>query len=404
MAAGSSMPEVFSSLVSLFSASADNSLGMATVVGSSVYNILVIIGWSAIAGKDILLDWKPLFRDSLFYFITIIYLIGAFSGGCPTCHPPVLAKIGIVKSLIAMSLYALYVYFMTKNGQVFAKMDELARLHSPYLHGKTLERLARKESLEAQASAQAQAAAPADLELVPITHVDAASPAGEESADLLPAGARAEGSHGEREHDELAWPKDGSGADKLRFCIKAPILAVFRYTIPNCKEEKWKNYYWWTFATAIVWIGILAYYMVEWAQHCSCIMKVPAIIIGLTVLAAGTSLPDTLSSVVVARKGLGDMAVANAIGSNVFNVLFGLGMPWTVFIIFSAGKPIQIDTSGLLENAFTMLAVGMFYMTTFTLRGFHMTSKLGRAFIGIYALYCLQSTLPLPLAPDVCAL
>lgn len=132
-------------------------------------------------------------------------------------------------------------------------------------------------------------------------------------------------------------------------------------------------------------------------------MKVPAIIIGLTVLAAGTSLPDTLSSVVVARKGLGDMAVANAIGSNVFNVLFGLGMPWTVFIIFSAGKPIQIDTSGLLENAFTMLAVGMFYMTTFTLRGFHMTSKLGRAFIGIYALYCLQSTLPLPLAPDVCA-
>ena len=74
------------------------------MVGSSVYNILVIIGWSAIAGKDILLDWKPLFRDSLFYFITIIYLIVAFSGGCPTCHPPVLAKIGIVKSLVAMSL------------------------------------------------------------------------------------------------------------------------------------------------------------------------------------------------------------------------------------------------------------------------------------------------------------
>ena len=223
---------------------------------------------------------------------------------------------------------------------------------------------------------------------MPISRADAADEA--ESAGLLPA----EGAHGdgkeEGEHDQLAWPKGGSGADKLRFCIKAPIVAVFRYTIPNCKEEKWKNYYWWTFATAIVWIGILAYYMVEWAQHCSCIMKVPAIIIGLTVLAAGTSLPDTLSSVVVARKGLGDMAVANAIGSNVFNVLFGLGMPWTVFILSKSGQPIQIDTSGLLENAFTMLAVGIFYMSVFTLRGFHMTTKLGYVFMGIYACYCLM--------------
>ena len=222
---------------------------------------------------------------------------------------------------------------------------------------------------------------------MPISRADAADEA--ESAGLLPA----EGAHGdgkeEGEHDQLAWPKGGSGADKLRFCIKAPIVAVFRYTIPNCKEEKWKNYYWWTFATAIVWIGILAYYMVEWAQHCSCIMKVPAIIIGLTVLAAGTSLPDTLSSVVVARKGLGDMAVANAIGSNVFNVLFGLGLPWTVYILYS-GAAIAMPTDGLLENSFTMLAVGFVYMGVFAACGFHMTTRLGHCFIAVYCAYVLM--------------
>jgi Ca2+/Na+ antiporter len=118
-------------------------------------------------------------------------------------------------------------------------------------------------------------------------------------------------------------------------------------------------------------------------------MRIPAIIIGLTVLAAGTSLPDTLSSVVVARKGLGDMAVANAIGSNVFNVLFGLGGPWTIWILISQ-KGIDIPSDGLLENAFTMLAVGCFYMTVFIVNGFHMTERIGKGFLGIYAAYCLM--------------
>ena len=109
----------------------------------------------------------------------------------------------------------------------------------------------------------------------------------------------------------------------------------------------------------------------------------------MQVLAAGTSLPDTLSSVVVARKGMGDMAVANAIGSNVFNVLFGLGLPWTVYILYS-GAPIAMPTDGLLENSFTMLAVGVVYMAAFAACGFHMTTRLGLAFIAVYVAYVLM--------------
>ena len=44
---------------------------------------------------------------------------------------------------------------------------------------------------------------------------------------------------------------------------------------------------------------------------------------GLTFLAAGTSVPDLLSSVIVARQGKGDMAVSSSIGSNIFDVLVG---------------------------------------------------------------------------------
>ncbi|POI19867.1 hypothetical protein CIB84_016388 [Bambusicola thoracicus] len=49
---------------------------------------------------------------------------------------------------------------------------------------------------------------------------------------------------------------------------------------------------------------------------------------GITFLAAGTSVPDCMASLIVARQGLGDMAVSNTIGSNVFDILVGLGVPW----------------------------------------------------------------------------
>ncbi|TNN77888.1 Sodium/potassium/calcium exchanger 4 [Liparis tanakae] len=51
---------------------------------------------------------------------------------------------------------------------------------------------------------------------------------------------------------------------------------------------------------------------------------------GITFLAAGTSVPDCMASVIVARQGLGDMAISNSIGSNVFDILVGLGLPWTL--------------------------------------------------------------------------
>jgi Ca2+/Na+ antiporter len=43
-------------------------------------------------------------------------------------------------------------------------------------------------------------------------------------------------------------------------------------------------------------------------------------VLGLTLLAAGTSVPDLLSSVIVAKRGEGDMAVSSSIGSNIFDV------------------------------------------------------------------------------------
>ena len=51
-------------------------------------------------------------------------------------------------------------------------------------------------------------------------------------------------------------------------------------------------------------------------------------LIGLTIVALGTSLPELMTSIVAARKNEVDMALGNVIGSNIFNILLVLGVPY----------------------------------------------------------------------------
>merc|ERR1719498_558105 len=52
------------------------------------------------------------------------------------------------------------------------------------------------------------------------------------------------------------------------------------------------------------------------------------IVMSFTLLASGTSIPDLVSSMAVAKAGEGDMAVSSSIGSNIFDILVGLPIPW----------------------------------------------------------------------------
>merc|ERR1719191_2018806 len=91
--------------------------------------------------------------------------------------------------------------------------------------------------------------------------------------------------------------------------------------------------------------------------------EVPPSIMGITLLAAGTSIPDCLSSVAVARRGHGDMAVSSSIGSNVFDILIGLPVPW--FIYTSVVCPlcyVPVYSDGL-----TIMILTLFIMVALTI-------------------------------------
>ena len=66
------------------------------------------------------------------------------------------------------------------------------------------------------------------------------------------------------------------------------------------------------------------------------LLDIESSIMGLTLLAAGTSIPDLITSYLVASKGFGDMALSSSIGSNLFDICVGLPIPWLIYLAIEA--------------------------------------------------------------------
>ena len=129
--------------------------------------------------------------------------------------------------------------------------------------------------------------------------------------------------------------------------------------------------------------------MVTWATIIGAALGIPDILMGLTFLAAGTSVPDLLSSVIVARQGLGDMAVSSSIGSNIFDVCIGLPVPWLLFMA-SFNKVISIDSRGVATSIFILLAMLLVTVVSIMLSKWQLTPQLGVAMFLLYFVYVAQ--------------
>merc|ERR1719230_1324639 len=157
-------------------------------------------------------------------------------------------------------------------------------------------------------------------------------------------------------------------------------------TIPDCTAEGNKGKYITTFTMSILWIGILSYFMVTWASKLGCLFGIHPAIMGCTILAAGTSVPDAIGSLIVAREGQGDMAVSNAIGSNVFDILLGLGLPWTLNGLIY-GTTLAVDSENLVPLSFILVGtlIGVYVVTLIS--GFALTKPVGGIFFFFYFIF-----------------
>ena len=142
---------------------------------------------------------------------------------------------------------------------------------------------------------------------------------------------------------ENLMPPWGEGiGDWLKYLLVLPLVLVLTLTIPDVRRPGMSMWCYFAFFLSIAWIGAFAYFMVAWADVIGQTAGIPDVVMGLTILAAGTSVPDMLSSVIVARRGEGDMAVSSSIGSNIFDILVGLPVPWFLYSIW-ASKRISVS-------------------------------------------------------------
>ena len=102
----------------------------------------------------------------------------------------------------------------------------------------------------------------------------------------------------------------------------------------NAWYEKMKSRSWFLLVILVLGLGVVvggAMMAVEGAKSIAGMIGISENIIGLTVVAIGTSLPELITSVVAAKKGETDIAVGNIVGSNLFNILFVGGLSALVF-------------------------------------------------------------------------
>lgn len=126
---------------------------------------------------------------------------------------------------------------------------------------------------------------------------------------------------------------------------------------PLEKKEVWKNVLWMAVGLACLIYGSNLF--VDAASYVAYRFGVRQSVVGLTIVAGGTSLPELATSVVAARKGQSALAIGNAIGSNVFNILFILGTTAVVC-------PMRIMGINIIDLSMMIISMGLLWIFAYT--------------------------------------
>ena len=166
----------------------------------------------------------------------------------------------------------------------------------------------------------------------------------------------------------------------------APLHAALFYTIPNVKQNP--NKFLLTFFASITWTAVFSYIMVWMVTLIGFTFGIPDSIMGITFLAAGTSVPDAYASIHVAKLGQADMAVSNSIGSNVFDILVGLALPWFVeTTMIEPGTVSTINSQGLVYAVILLFLSLVVTIVLFHIHKWTLNPKLGKMMLGTYAVF-----------------
>ncbi|XP_064604080.1 sodium/potassium/calcium exchanger 4-like [Liolophura sinensis] len=459
MAAGSSAPELFTSIIGVFITKGD--VGVGTIVGSAVFNILFVIGICGIlVGKAIPLSWFPLCRDSIFYSLSVITLILVVYDSVVTWY----------ESLAMLLLYMFYIVIMRFNPSIRCwVMAKVQKLKDPAefleINGTIMQNFSVKrfqgdyevfndDDDEVFATPQPQPQSQPQSQPIDIPRVDEYAANNrikilckkacfrfmmkrsfpgrtrfqaaarliisyrrlllKEQAQMRrqqfkAAGQRASTvSYTKSVRNWFSMTYEGENYDAwihipnpresylgfAKWALTYPLRGLMYVTVPDCRKKKWERWFMVTFFMSIFWIAVFSYVMVWMVTLIGYTFNIADSVMGITFLAAGTSIPDAMASVFVAKQGMGDMAVSNSIGSNVFDILLGLSLPWFLKTgIFNAGTTVQINSNGMFYSIILLFLTVIITLAAIHCSGWILNRCVGIVCMIVYGVYLVFSVM-----------
>jgi K+-dependent Na+/Ca+ exchanger-like protein len=417
MAAGGSAPELFTSLIGAVISESD--VGFGTIVGSAVFNVLFVIGLCGFAAEvPIKLTWWPLARDCTYYIFGL-------------CVLALFAKtdknISLWEAMILFCGYLGYCTLMYYNdkleerfvqkssdpvtelkpvsvipvaadtgstavAETEATHDHQEQQHHHHHIKKSQPHFERKhEHTRASTEMQRRSSKDAQADTDQSTDESAGpEPPEEGKPPILPVDDQAT-SEEEDDIEELLEKPEGT-IPQVIWCVCLPIYVLLYYGIPK-PNERW---FMATFAVSLLWIAGFSFFLVYCVEILGDVLGIHIIIMGFTLLAAGTSIPDLVSSMAVARAGEGDMAVSSSIGSNIFDILVGLPIPWIIKILFveimgngNTSYAVPIISDYIVMYVIILVVMVLCVVVSIHLQGWYLNKMLGVGMAMLYAIFLI---------------
>ncbi|CAG5008159.1 unnamed protein product [Parnassius apollo] len=370
MAAASSSPELFINCVGTFVTEGD--LGVGAIVGSAVFNVLAVPACCAlVAARTVELDWWSVSRDCLMYAVAVVALILTLLDNVIHWH----------EALLLVLMYTLYILAMVFNGRLGSFVRSgCCYINKPKEFTEITPLLAQEKCNQMDLSHKVTQSGNHynDLEQGFILNKRSSTDSETSLSSLL------------------SWPGEkASTARKALWVAALPISLILWVTIPDCRHRP--SFYPLTFMMCVAWIGGVSYLVAWIITILGDTLNVPDSITGLTILAAGTSLPEAVSSVLVTNQGHGTMGISNSIGSNTFDILLCLGLPWLIKTLFYPSTPgnnwIKINSSGLSYSAISLLSTLFTLYGSLALNKFRLDWKIGVTCALVYAGFLVMAAL-----------
>ncbi|XP_060867695.1 sodium/potassium/calcium exchanger 1-like isoform X2 [Metopolophium dirhodum] len=332
MAVATCTSELLVSVIGTFVTKSD--LGVGTVVGSGVYNTLGVSACAglAVCGLPIAVEKWPLIRDSTVYATSIAVLAAIAVDNVIMWY----------EALIMITMFFGYFVFLFMQYKLVEAVEKW-----------------KHNSLEYQLQEGERASSKI---IFTTTFSERDQSDVDEQTYILP-------------------PSKSSGSNMLLivwriFC--SPVNFALWATIPDCRTKR--SLFPITFVMSIIWVSAITYVLSWFLTICGDTFHVSDVVMGIGVLAVGSSIPEAVSGIINAQNGEGSMSISSALGSNTMDILLCLGLPWFVKCSLPTsmnGGPVTLQTDTLFFNCMCMIASVVVLNVAAAISGYKMHKPFG---------------------------